>query len=156
MFSNIFRSLLLLAALTQAAPATLPSFSLPDTEGKVHQSSEFSGKPVLIDFWATWCATCKESTPEVAKLHKKYAAKGLQVVSISIDKGSASKVLKGAKKFGIDWQVLHDPTSSLSVPFGFEGIPALYLFDAKGKLVTAINGLDAKQEAALDAALSKL
>lgn len=156
MFKRFFASLLALAALSMAAPPTLPAFALPDLAGKSHPSSEYAGKPVLIDFWATWCATCKESVPEIAKLKDKYAAKGLQVVSISVDKGAVAKVAKGAKKLGITWQVLHDPESTLSSTFGYTGVPALYLFDAQGKLVSSLAGFDPAQEAALDAALSKL
>lgn len=156
MIRKLVLSLLAGATLAAAAPATMPAFSLPDLQGKAHASSEFSGKPVLVDFWATWCATCKESVPELAKLKAKYAAKGLQIVSISVDKGSGSKVEKGARKLGITWQILLDPESSLSGTFGYTGVPSLYLFDAQGKLVTSLSGFDAAQEAALDAAISKL
>lgn len=156
MFKKIAMTALVLAAFSFGAPPTLPTFSLPDVAGKAHASSEFAGKPVLVDFWATWCATCKESVPEIAKLKAKYEAKGLQVVSISVDKGAVAKVEKGAKKLGITWLVLHDPESTLSSTFGYTGVPALYLFDAQGKLVSTIAGFDPAQEAALDAALSKL
>ncbi len=156
MIRTLVLSLVASAALATAAPTTLPTFSLPDLQGKAHPSAEYAGKPVLVDFWATWCATCKESVPELAKLKAKYAAKGLQIVSISVDKGSTAKVEKGARKLGISWQVLHDPESSLSTTFGYTGVPALYLFDAHGKLVASFTGFDKAQEAALDAALSKL
>ncbi|MCB9495862.1 MAG: TlpA family protein disulfide reductase [Fibrobacteria bacterium] len=156
MMRTLLLSLLSAAALASAAPATLPTFALPDLDGKSHASSEFAGAPVLIDFWATWCATCKESVPELAKLQAKYAAKGFKIVSISVDKGSSKKVAKGAKKLGIDWQVLHDPESSLSGTFGYTGVPSMYLFDKEGKLVKDITGFDPAQEKALDAALSGL
>lgn len=156
MFRQIAALLLAGAALATAAPPTLPTFTLPDLAGKSHASSEYAGKPVLIDFWATWCATCKESVPELAKLKAKYAAKELQIVSISVDKGSSAKVAKGAKKLGIDWHILLDPESTQAKTFGYTGVPSLYLFDAQGKLVTSLTGFDPAQEAALDAALSKL
>ncbi|MBK8801419.1 MAG: TlpA family protein disulfide reductase [Fibrobacteres bacterium] len=156
MFRKLALAALVLAGLAIGAPSTLPAFSLPDLAGKPHASSEYAGKPVLIDFWATWCATCKESVPELAKLKAKYEAKGLKVVSISVDKGAVAKVDKGAKKLGITWQVLHDPESSLSSVFGYTGVPALYLYDAQGKLVSSLAGFDPAQEAVLDAALSKL
>lgn len=156
MFRKLATLLLSCAALAAAAPATIPSFQLPDLEGKVHASTEFVGKPVLIDFWATWCATCKESVPELAKLKAKYAAKGLQIVSISVDKGSKGKVEKTAKKLGITWQILLDPESTQAATFAYAGVPSLYLFDAQGKFVTSFTGFDPAQEKALDAALSKL
>lgn len=148
--------LLALAALSVAAPQSVPAFGLKDLGGKVHASSEFAGKPVLIDFWATWCATCKETVPQLVAIQKKYASKGLAVVGISVDKGDAAKVERGARKLGIAYQILHDPESTLSGAFGYNGIPSLYLFGADGKLVLALQGYDPAQEKKLVEALDKL
>ena len=148
--------LLALASLSLAAPESLPGFKLPDLAGKQHASTEFAGKPVLIDFWATWCATCKETVPQLVEIQKKYAAKGLAVVGISVDKGEAAKVERGAKKLGITYQVLHDPESTLAAHFGYNGIPSLYLFAADGKLLLSLQGYDPAQEKKLLEALDKL
>jgi len=148
--------LLALASLSLAAPESLPAFKLPDLAAKQHASTEFAGKPVLIDFWATWCATCKETVPQLVEIQKKYAAKGLAVVGISVDKGEASKVERGAKKLGISYQILHDPESTMASHFGYNGIPSLYLFGADGKLLIALQGYDPAQEKKLVEALDKL
>jgi thiol-disulfide isomerase/thioredoxin len=153
---KIILGLLALATFSVAAPATIPTFGLKDLAGKTHASSELSGKPVLIDFWATWCATCKETVPQLVEIQKKYAAKGLSVVGISVDKGEAAKVERGAKKLGITYQVLHDPESTLAGTFGYNGIPSLYLFGADGKLILALQGYDPAQEKKLVEALDKL
>jgi thiol-disulfide isomerase/thioredoxin len=156
MLKKIAMGLIVAAGLGFAEPASLPAISLPDLAGKTHTSAEFAGKPVLIDFWATWCATCKETVPELLKVKAKYAAKGLQLVGISIDKIEAAKVEKGAKKLDINYLVLHDQKSSLQPIFGYSGVPSLYLFDKDGKLVLALQGYDPSQEAKLLAALDKL
>jgi thiol-disulfide isomerase/thioredoxin len=153
---KIILGLFALATLSVAAPPSTPAFSLKDLAGKAHASSEFAGKPVLIDFWATWCATCKETVPQLVEIQKKYAAKGLAVVGISVDKGESAKVERGAKKLGITYQVLHDPESSLASQFGYNGIPSLYLFGADGKLLLALQGYDPAQEKKLVEALDKL
>lgn len=149
-------ALLLSVAGAFAAAEKLPTFQLPDPAGKTHASTEFAGKPVLIDFWATWCATCKESVPQLVEIQKKYAAKGLEVVGISVDKGEAAKVAKGAKKLGITYTVLHDATSTLQPIFGYNGVPSLYLFGKDGNLLLTLQGYDPSQEKKLIEALDKL
>lgn len=153
---KILLPLLALAALSAAAPGSLPAFKLPGTGGKVVQSSDLAGKPVLVDFWATWCATCKETVPQLVGIQRKYAAKGLQVVGVSVDKGDMAKVEKGARKLGITYTVLHDPESSLAGSFGYNGIPSLYLFGADGRMLLALQGYDPAQERKLVEALDKL
>lgn len=149
-------SIVALAGLGLAAPDKLPAFQLPDLDGKSHASTEFAGKPVLIDFWATWCETCKETVPQLLEIEKKYAAKKLQVVGISVDKGEAAKVAKGARKLSIDYTVLHDAASSLQPTFGYTGVPSLYLFDKDGKLLLTLQGYDPAQEKKLIEALDKI
>jgi thiol-disulfide isomerase/thioredoxin len=129
----------------------LPPFSLPDLDGKVHSSAEFAGKPVVVDFWATWCAACKETVPHLTELQEKYGSRGLTVIGISVDKGSAEKIRKAAKKLGINYLVLHDKENALAQSFGFTGIPSLYVYDRAGGLLRSMPGYDAGQEDRLTA-----
>lgn len=149
----------LLAAAGRAAagdpPAKVPVFTLSDLDGKEWKSSQFAGKPLIIDFWATWCNTCKETVPKLAELQDKYKAKGLTVVGISVDKGSAEKVAKAAKKLGINYLVLLDKENTMGAVFGFNGIPSVYVFDRRGKLATAMPGYDPDQEKQLADAAEK-
>jgi peroxiredoxin len=138
-----------------ADPAKLPEFSLPDLDGKEWKSSELAGKACVVDFWATWCNTCKETIPKLAELSEKYRGKGLTVIGISVDKGSAEKIRKAAKKLGINYLVLLDKENSLSKSFGFNGIPSLYVFDRHGSLKTAMPGYDPDQEGQLTLAAEK-
>ena len=142
---------LALSALA-AGPATLPTFSLPDAEGKMISSAQFAGKVLVIDFWATWCATCKETVPRLSALQEKHKAKGLVVIGISVDKGSDEKIRKSAKKLGVNYLVLRDKENSLASAFGFSGIPSLYVFDRKGQLKLGLPGYDHDQEKQLDEA----
>jgi peroxiredoxin len=143
-----------LAAVPARAGALekLPAFSLPDLDGKLVSSAEFRGKALVVDFWATWCNTCKETIPKLAELSRQYKDKGLTVLGISVDKGSAEKVAKAAKKLGITYLVLHDKDNTLGTAFGFNGIPSLYVFDRLGRLKTAMPGYDPDQEKQLDEA----
>ncbi len=138
-----------------ADPASLPVFSLPDLDGKQWNSSDFKGKPVVVDFWATWCNTCKESIPKLADLSEKYKGKGLVVIGISVDKTSVEKVRKAAKKFGITYLVLHDKENTMAKSFGFSGIPSVYVFNRKGMLTLGMPGFDPEQDAQLVSATEK-
>ncbi len=130
----------------------LPEFTLQDVDGKAWSSSELNGKACVVDFWATWCNTCKETIPKLAELSSKYKDQGLVVVGISVDKGSSEKIGKAAKKLGINYLVLLDKENSLSKSFGFTGIPSLYVFDGHGNLKTAMPGYDPDQEKQLTVA----
>lgn len=146
--SSVCLAAVLLATPSAAAgtPDRLPVFSLPDLDGKTRSSAEFMGKVMVVDFWATWCATCKETIPKLAELHEKYKGKGLVIIGVSVDKGSAERVRKAAKKLGITYLVLHDKDNTLSKSFGFTGIPSLYVFDRRGAMSKSMPGYDPDQE----------
>jgi cytochrome c biogenesis protein CcmG/thiol:disulfide interchange protein DsbE len=137
-------------------PARLPDFSLPDLDGKAHASKDWKGKLVLVDFWATWCAACRETIPALARLQEKHGSRGLAVVGISLDKGPKSKVSRFAKKMKINYQVLLDSEDTLSKVFGFEGLPSLYLFDREGRLIKAMTGYTAEKDKELEALVAGL
>lgn len=92
------------APVDPASGAKLMALSLPDAENKLQAMSQWKGKIVVANFWATWCPPCREEIPGFVRLSKKYAAKGVQFVGISID--SADKVKDFAKEVGIDYPLL--------------------------------------------------
>ncbi|HYG61059.1 MAG TPA: redoxin domain-containing protein, partial [Thermoanaerobaculia bacterium] len=74
------------AYLPPVLPRPVPAFTVKTLDGKeVSFQSLAAGKPVLVDFWATWCAPCVTAMPELQRLHQRHAAKGFSVVGISID-----------------------------------------------------------------------
>ena len=74
-----------LAPVEQTSPTPLPDFNLPDVSGNQHNISEWQGKILIINFWATWCPPCLKEIPEFMALQEQYAAKGLQFIGIAID-----------------------------------------------------------------------
>ena len=129
---------------------SLPDFNLPDLKGNSHTQAEFANKVVIIDFWATWCAACKETIPALVSLNEKYSTKGLNIVGVSLDKGASNKLNAFKDKMKMSYLILHDKKDTLSKIFGFEGIPALYVFDRKGKLLKTLNGYSANTEKELE------
>lgn len=66
-------------------PETLPDFALADREGKVRQISEWSGRPLMVNYWATWCAPCRREIPLLNELRASRAASGLEVIGVAVD-----------------------------------------------------------------------
>lgn len=76
----------------------LPAFSLPDLSGKQRSISEWRGKLLIINFWATWCPPCRKEIPEFIKLQEQYAAKGLQFIGVALDdRDAVDEYLKSTK-----------------------------------------------------------
>jgi thiol-disulfide isomerase/thioredoxin len=87
--------------------------------------ADFKGKTVLLDFWATWCAPCRESMPEIQEVWNKYHEKGFEVISISNE--SRDVVFQFHKANSYSYPVYLDTTSSVSDSYGVEGIPQFFL-----------------------------
>ncbi|MDB5104038.1 MAG: Thioredoxin-like protein [Fibrobacteres bacterium] len=138
-----------------AAPAgalrSLPAFTLPDLEGKAHDSKEWAGKVVVLDFWATWCTGCRETIPVLMRLQDKFGTKGLVVAGVSLDKGPKEKVAKFTRKMKMGYRILWDADDTLSKVFGFEGLPSVYVFGRDGALLKAMPQYTAAQEKEMEA-----
>ncbi len=118
-----------------------PSFTLKDTGGRTVKLSDFLGKVVIIDFWATWCGPCKESTVELEKLHRKYRDRGVVVLGISMDEGGeAVRKVKGfAEKNNLTYPMLMDDGKTSS-SYGVYTIPVTFALDRKHVIVAIYKG----------------
>lgn len=86
------------------APARLLALTLPDPSGKPQPLSQWKGRVLVVNFWATWCPPCKEEMPEFSRIHSKYALNGVQFVGISID--SVDKVEAFQKEMQVSYPLL--------------------------------------------------
>jgi len=122
-----------------------PEFSLMDLSGKTVSLSDYSGKVVLLDFWATWCPPCRMSIPELVALQEKYRDKGLVILGVSVDdpKGVSNKDLKAFKKMAkINYPVIRYNQKVMEDYFGGErmAIPTMFIIDGTGKVIEKIPG----------------
>ena len=127
-------------ALASRTPAA--DFSLTDLEGKSLDLTDFRGKVVLLDYWATWCAPCKIEVPHLVELQKKYGPQGLQIVGISMDDDSAT-VRTFAHEFAINYPVALGNAQLAQAYGGVLGLPVAFLIDRNGRIVKRMDG-DAK------------
>lgn len=120
------------------AGAKMPEIGLKDLSGKTVDLASLAGKVVIVDFWATWCAPCKEELPELEKLHKKYGPKGLVVVGVSVDKESGG-LKPFLDKLKISFPVVHDADHAVSGKYSPPRMPSSYIVDRKG-IVRYVHG----------------
>ncbi len=118
-----------------------PDFILKDIEGKNVELSEYRGKLVLLEFWATWCPPCKATIPGLIAVQKKYADKGLVVLGVSVDEGEnlASKLSAFSKEHKINYPVLLG-SEETSKAYGVMSIPATFLVGKDQKIISAYKG----------------
>lgn len=95
---------LLFTSINAVSDDTLPMFSLPDTSEKMHAISEWQGKTLVINFWATWCQPCLKEIPEFIQLQKQYEKKNVQFIGIAIDELPA--VMRYKNTVAINYPIL--------------------------------------------------
>lgn len=116
---------------------TAPEFALPDTAGVSVSLSDFRGKYVLLDFWASWCPPCRRENPNVVKAFQDYKDKNFTIVGISLDKDK-DKWMKAIADDQLTWTHLSDLKywdSEIPALYGVRGIPANVLLDPNGVII---------------------
>ncbi len=133
--------LLLLFTQTAVAATKMPSFVLPDVvTGDNVDSKTFTGKTLLITFFATWCPPCMQEVPDLINLQNKYSSKGFSVVALSVDESGPKTVKKLVEKRSINYPVLMADRSTAKSFGGVVGIPTSFLVNSKGTVVKKYPG----------------
>ncbi len=132
------------ARFTQFAVA--PDFSLESLDGATMRLSDFRGKAVLLNFWATWCGPCKIEMPWFVDLQNQYRSQGLQIVGVAMDDGSKEDISKFAKDMGVNYPILIGKESVGEQYGGVPALPETFLIGRDGKVVDKIIGLKGKAE----------
>ena len=128
------------AASSADAKMAAPSLQLQNLEGKSVRLSDFKGKVVVLNFWATWCSPCREEIPDLVSLQKEYAARGLVVLGVSMDEGDPARVASFAKKFGINYPLVMGDAKTAEAYGGIQVLPTTFIIDRKGNVVDGLQG----------------
>jgi peroxiredoxin len=115
-------------------------FTLNDTLGHVHHLTDYRGKWVLVNFWATWCAPCLEELPDLAALHNAHKNTDLVVIGIAMDYPSTQVVLDFVKTHHLPYPIVLGDHRIARQIGPVEALPTSYLFDQTGKLVSSQSG----------------
>jgi peroxiredoxin len=123
-----------------------PNFELATLDGRRVKLSDYRGKAVLLNFWATWCSPCKVEMPWFVELQKKYGTDGLVILGIAMDDSDAPKIAQFASEMGVNYPVLLG-TDQVSEQYGnVEFLPTSFYIDRYGKIVGKGTGLLARSE----------
>ncbi|MDX2149818.1 MAG: TlpA disulfide reductase family protein [Bryobacteraceae bacterium] len=123
-----------------------PAFELQDAEGRTVKLSDYAGKVVLVDFWATWCVPCKESIPLFHQMRERYGPKGFEVIGIAMDAGGWKVVRPFAEEMKMAYPVVLG-TPRVAYLYGdVEALPLAFLIDREQKVAAIHLGAPGKKE----------
>ncbi len=123
-----------------------PDFVLQSLDGKTVRLSDFHGKAVLLNFWATWCGPCQIEMPWFEQLQKQYGSQGLQVIGIAMDGASKNDIAEFANNLGVDYLILLGKEDVGDAYGGVQFLPATFYVSRDGKVVDKVFGLKGRSE----------
>lgn len=125
-----------------------PDFTLKGLDGKTYTLSALKGRPIWINFWATWCTWCKKEAPFVEAAHTQL---GDKILLLGIDQGEGPNTIKSKlADFGITYPVLLDRDQSVDNSYGIRGIPTSIFINAQGKVTAVQEGAFTDEQTALN------
>ena len=115
---------------SQAPPIVAATLEQPKQERTL---SDYKGKVVLLNVWATWCEPCRVEMPSIEKLHREFGPHGLAVVAVSVDDpGAEQRIRDFVKELGLTFEVLHDPKQVTTRNYQITGYPETFLIARDG------------------------
>ena len=136
-----------LASFSSFAGKAAPDFTLPLKQGSI-SLSQYKGKVVYIDFWASWCIPCRKSFPWMNSMEQKYSGKGLKIITINLDKKEKA-VEKFLKRYPAKFAVAYDPAGKTAEAYNVKGMPSSYLIDRSGNIIYTHIGFRASNKSEL-------
>jgi peroxiredoxin len=130
---------------SEQANASSADFTLQDMNGNKVKLSDYRGRVVLLEFWATWCPPCRASIPGLEKIHKAYKEKGLVVLAVSMDEGDWPSVKSFMKDYGITYTVLKG-TDEVASQYHVRTIPMLLILDKEGRISKRYMGFGMEED----------
>jgi peroxiredoxin len=126
--------------------ASAPDFSLKDVNGKTVRLSDFKGKVVLLDFWATWCGPCKIEIPWFMEFERKYKDRGFAVIGVSMDDDGWQAVKPFIQDIGMNYRVVVGDDRTGDLFGGIDALPKTFLIDREGRVAATHTGVAGRRE----------
>ncbi len=126
-------------AIEELRGRTAPDFLLKDLGGKPFRLSDYRGKVILLNFWATWCPPCREEMKSLDSLYKKFKNNNLIIFAVSLDR-TPEKAKSFIKELSPSFPVVYDYNAMVSKKYNVFSIPTTFLIDRKGRIVDIFFG----------------
>lgn len=126
-----------------------PEIGVNDLNGRPVRIASLRGKVVIVDFWASWCAPCRQEFPVLQRLHRTYASEGLAIVGVSVDNDIAN-VRTFLRRNSASFLIAHDPRKVAAARYGGTGMPSSYIVDRRGIVRHYHSGFRANDAAVME------
>ncbi len=133
-------ALVLLAGPAGAADSHAPAFSVKSVDGRTIRYADLRNHPLIVDFWATWCAPCRASLPHLNEVSTRYARQGLTVVGMSVDETGPAPVKRFASQLGVHFPIAMANDDVLDAYGPIRVIPTTFFINRKGEIVRRVVG----------------
>ncbi len=130
-----------MTAETDLIRAKAPDFTLKGLSGEDISLSDFTGKVVVVSFWATWCGPCRAEIPSFVKLRDQYHDKGFEIIGISVDGDDTGEVAEFARRFKISYPIVMGTMETIKSYGPINAIPTTFIIDRKGKVHSRYLGM---------------
>jgi peroxiredoxin len=117
-----------------------PNFRLRDLDGNLTSLSQFRGKVVLLNFWATWCGPCRVEMPAMEQLYRTYSRREFQILAVSTDPQGTAVTRPFQQKTGLTFPILHDTEMQIGLTYGARSLPMTFMVDRQGVVRQKIFG----------------
>jgi DsbE subfamily thiol:disulfide oxidoreductase len=116
-----------------------PDFTLLAPDGRKVSLKDYRGKVVFLNFWATWCASCRTEMPDMDKLYREFKGKGFEIVAVNV-KDKRDDAMKFVGNMKLTYPIMLDPEGEVGLLYGAWGMPATYLIDRNGVVLARLWG----------------
>jgi len=117
-----------------------PPFAVRSLEGRTVRLADFRGRPVVLDFWATWCAPCRASMPHLDALQQRFQSQGLVIVGLSVDESGSQTVKRFAQRLGVSFRLAMADDHVLDQYGPIRLLPTTFFINRRGEIVRRVVG----------------
>ncbi len=135
-----------LGATDAGVAETAPGFVLKSQEGKTVRLSDYRGKVVLLNFWATWCGGCKVEMPWLVDLYRRHRAEGLEIIGVSMDDAGEDVIARFTKSKNVNYTIVKGNESVASAYGHVQMLPQTFLIGRDGTITGHITGVPNRRE----------